>query len=111
MVNTNLTLRECKMLNRSEILRAAWANYRETAALIGLVAFSRKHFACALRMAWSKARIAAHVEAQTAEEAAEVVTNPAAAAARSELVALNMKDRWTAADRDIATSLSRALAA
>jgi len=99
------------MFNRSEILRAAWASYRQTAALIGLVAFSRKHFAHALHMAWEDAKLAAYIALQMAEEAAEAIANPAAAHARDELVSLNMKDRWTPSDFSRASALSHAIAA
>lgn len=99
------------MFNRSEILRTAWASYRQTAALIGLVAFSRKHFAHALHMAWEDAKLAAFIEAQMAEEAAEAIANPAAADARAALLDLQMKDRWTPADFSRASALSHAIAA
>ena len=99
------------MFNRSEILHTAWASYRKTAALIGLAKFSRKHFACALHMAWEDAKTLAFYVALAAEEAAEAIANPAKAEARAELFSLQMKDRWTPADRDHATSLYRAVAA
>lgn len=87
------------MFNRTEILCTAWTSYRETAALIGLAKFSRKHFALALRMAWEDAKTLAYYVALEAEEAAEALANPAAAEARNELTFLNMKDRWTSEDR------------
>lgn len=87
------------MFNRSEILRTAWASYRKTAALIDLAKFSRKHFALALRMAWNDAKTLAFYVALAAEEAAEAIANPAKADARAELLDLQMKDRWTPADR------------
>jgi hypothetical protein len=99
------------MFNRSQILHTSWASYRETAALIGLTTFSRKHFACALHMAWEDAKTLAFYVALEAEEAAEAIANPATAEARAELFSLQMKDRWTATDRDHAASLSRAIAA
>lgn len=93
------------------IMTAAWADYRKTAAMIGLTSFSRKHFAFALRMAWYDAKLMAHIEAQMAEEAAEALSNPAAAEARAELTYLNMQDRWTGADRARVSDLHAALAA
>lgn len=99
------------MLNRSEILRAAWADYRAAAALIGLTAFSRKHFAHALRMAWYDAKLVAYIDVQMAEEAAEAIANPVKAEARAELLDLQMKDRWTSADRDRVSALNYAIAA
>lgn len=98
------------MLNRSEILCTAWAKYRETAALIGLARFSRGHFAAALRAAWEEAKLMAYYVALEVEEAARAAANPAGADARSELFALQMKDRWSPADYSRASHL-RALAA
>jgi hypothetical protein len=108
--NKTLAL-ERKMLNRSEILRSAWASYRKTASLIGLATFSRKRFASALRMAWDDAKVSAFYAALEAEEAAEAQANPAKAEARSELLDIQMKDRWTAADHDRVSFLTHAIAA
>ncbi|WP_316358944.1 hypothetical protein [Devosia sp.] len=99
------------MIKRSEILHAAWAKYRETAALIGLAKFSRKHFAMNLRMAWAEAKTLAFYVALEAEEAAEAVAHPARADARAELVDLNMKDRWIPADFSRVSALNQAIAA
>lgn len=99
------------MFNRSEILRSAWARYRASAERIGLVEFSRKRFANALRMAWSDAKLHAHVRQQMAAEAAEAEANPIKAEARAELLGLQMKDRWTPADYSRAASLNHAIAA
>lgn len=99
------------MLNRSEILRTAWTKYRETAALIGLAKFSRKHFAMHLRMAWAEAKTLAFYVALAAEEAAEAIAHPDRADARAELVDINMKDRWTSADYSRASALNHAIAA
>lgn len=99
------------MFNLSEILRSAWARYRASAERIGLVEFSRKRFANALRMAWSEAKITAHVRQQMAAEAAEAVANPARADARAELLGLQMKDRWSSSDYSRAASLNHAIAA
>lgn len=99
------------MFNRSEILRTAWAAYRKTAMLIGLGAFSHRHFAHALRMAWYEAKQLAFYTALEVEEAAEAIANPVKAAARSELVDLTMKDRWTPADFSRVSALNQAIAA
>lgn len=99
------------MLNRSEIFCTAWASYRKTAALIELPAFSRKHFAMALHMAWEDARLLAFYDALEAEEAAEAIANPARAEARAELLDLQMKDRWTSADYARVSTLNHAIAA
>lgn len=67
------------MLNRSDILAKAWANYRRD-QLMGLgVArqgpFSRKHFAYCLRMAWAVAKEdAASAKAEADRTAAPVAT-------------------------------------
>lgn len=99
------------MFNRSVILHTAWASYRETAALIGLAKFSRKHFACALHMAWEDAKTLAFYVALAAEEAAEAIANPAKADARAELLDLQMKDHWTPADYSRVSALNHAIAA
>lgn len=99
------------MFNRSEILCTAWASYRKTAALIGLTKFSRKHFALALHMAWEAAKTLAFYVALEAEEAAEAIANPVKAEARAELLDLQMKGRWTSADRARVSALNQAIAA
>jgi hypothetical protein len=99
------------MFDRSDILRAAWARYRATVELCGATAFSRKRFAFALRMAWADAKLRAHVRQQMVAEAAEAQANPLRAKARSELLDLQMKDRWAPSDYDRASSLNHAIAA
>lgn len=99
------------MIKRSEILHTAWESYRETASLIGLAKFSRKHFAVALQMAWEHAKTLAYYVAVAAEETAEALANPAKSAARGELLDLQMKDLWTSADRARVSALNQAVAA
>lgn len=56
------------MLNRSEILRSAWADYRRDVRM-GIVnrygPFNRDHFAYCLRMAWAAAKSRALKAAST----------------------------------------------
>lgn len=99
------------MFNRSKILNAAWARYRAAAGLLRLVSFSRSRFASCLRMAWSDAKLVAHIEAQIAAEEAERIINPVKAEARAELTMIQMKDRWAATDFARVSMLQSAIAA
>lgn len=70
------------MFNRSEILRAAWAEYRATSELVGRTVFKRSAFARALRSAWKSAQIAAYARREYVAALAEVEaakSNPALA--------------------------------
>ena len=83
------------MFNRTEILRAAWADYRRD-VFQGLGVrrgerFSRKHFAYCLRMAWAVAKdvAAKATEPAPAHKAAKVMAP--AAAARIQVIAAELE--------------------
>lgn len=91
------------MLNRSEILHKAWADYRRDAFKGWGVRrgepFNRQHFAYCLRMAWAVAKDrAARAAAVRPAPVATVCADPIRAEAiRSELLDLQMGDfiNWT----------------
>lgn len=93
------------MLNRTEIMKQAWADYRR-AEFKGYCGprrgegFNRKHFAYCLRMVWAVAKErAARAAAEPAPApAAKPCTNPTRAAEiRAELIDMEMGDfiNWT----------------
>lgn len=91
------------MLNRSEMLTKAWADYRRDAFKGWGVRrgepFNRKHFAYCLRMAWAVAKgVASRAAAAKPAPVAKVCADPVRAEAiRSELLDMQMGDfvNWT----------------
>jgi len=99
-------------LNRSEILRAAWASYREQDNFVARTSgkvfpFARKLFAQHLSRAWAAAKARVLDQARLAAEAA---LPPKVQAIRAELVAMEMSDapvNW-ARHRELSIELARA---
>ena len=74
------------MFNRSEIMKAAWAECRTRYTFNGRFIFRREHFAKALKLAWADAKLAAGTL-----PASEVTKIERAAVIREQIEALKYK--------------------
>jgi hypothetical protein len=80
------------VLNRSEVMKAAWASYRKQDGAAGLeLPFSRELFARHLKSAWAEARFAVWYAEQCAKEAAEPVR---VREIKADLLSIEMSDAF-----------------
>lgn len=93
-------------VSRSAVMRRAWAEYRSAAA-VGQP-FSRSLFAVSLRYAWQKMQLEANAHQPWVLARAPKTRAAKLTALKSELVGLEMSDRFTAiGNQQIAAVQSR----